>query len=311
VTNNTGYFAQAQFGFRDALFLTGGLRAEQNTNFGEDLGTPVSPQAGVSYVRQFGPTSVKVRGSWGRAIRAPAPGLKSAVASAISVQLANSQLGPERQKGWDAGIDMVIGARGSLSLTYYDQSAEDLIQSVLLQTNPVQTFQSQNVGRVKNTGVEVEGTFFSGPLQLKAQYGYSRARIEQLAPNYTGDLQVGDQALITPKHTAGVSLTVTPLATTTLSAGLTYVGGWNYYDFLALYGCFGGTSPCASGPGFRGYIAPYPGFAKLNASVSQQITRFASGFVSVDNVANNQAFEAANTSPVLGRIMTAGFQLRY
>lgn len=66
-TNNTGYFAQAQFGFHDALFVTGGLRAEQNSNFGDSLSTPVSPRVGVSYVQSLGEATLKLRSSWGRA----------------------------------------------------------------------------------------------------------------------------------------------------------------------------------------------------------------------------------------------------
>ncbi|MGH9196074.1 MAG: TonB-dependent receptor, partial [Acidimicrobiia bacterium] len=75
VTNNTGYFAQAQLGIRDALFLTAGLRAEQSTNFGDSLGTPLAPRVGVSYVQQVSKATIKLRGSWGRAIRAPFPGM--------------------------------------------------------------------------------------------------------------------------------------------------------------------------------------------------------------------------------------------
>ena len=67
------------------------------------------------------------------------------------------------------------------------------------------TTQFQNVGRVKNTGVEVEGALRVGALQFKGQYGYARSRIAQLAPNYTGDLRVGDQSRSTPTHTAGAS----------------------------------------------------------------------------------------------------------
>jgi outer membrane receptor protein involved in Fe transport len=309
LTNNTGYFAQTQLGYRDALFLTAGLRAEQNSSFGDSLGTPVSPRVGLSYARPIGQVTLKLRGSWGEAIRAPSPRDKLAMVSAASITLANPTLGPERQKGWDAGVDAAFGDHASLSLTYYDQTADNLIQFVRLPGTTVPTFQAQNVGRVTNRGVEIEGMASVGPARFKANYGYVRARIEQLAPNYTGDLQVGDQTLITPKHTAGASLVVTPFARTALSAGLTYVGSWNNYNYVAFYSCFGGKGPCQ--PTSRGYIGAYPGFIKLNAGMSQQITRFASGFVSVDNLTNNQAFEASDLAPVIGRITTVGLQLRY
>jgi outer membrane receptor protein involved in Fe transport len=314
-TNNTGYFAQAQIGIRDALFLTGGLRAEENTNFGDSLGTPVSPRVGASFVQEVGSTTLKVRGSWGRAIRAPSPGDKLGQTSPVGVVLSNPTLGPERQHGWDAGMDAAFGNRGSIGITYYNQIAEDLIESVSLGFTPVPTAQFENVGRVKNTGVEVEGTLAIGIARLRAQYGYASAKIEDLGPNYQGDQLVGEQTRTTPKHTAGASLALSPLAGTTIGAGMTYVGSWDSYDYLLFYRCFAGTAPCP--PSFlttgstRDFVIKYPSFVKLNLTVFQRITPLVSGFVSVDNLTNNEATEFTNFIPSVGRTTTAGLQLHY
>lgn len=308
VTNNTGYFVQAQLGLRDALFLTGGVRAEENSGFGDSLGTPISPRIGGSYVQRLAGATLKLRTSWGRAIRPPAPGYKLASAGATQIQLANPTLGPERQHGWDAGVDAAFGSRASLSLTYYDQTADDLIDFVSLPGSQP-TIQAQNVGRVANTGLELEGTLGVGPLTAKAHYGYTRARIEQLAPNYGGDLLIGDQTLATPKHTAGASVTMAPTNRMTVSAGFTYVGSWNQYDYVAEFRCFAGTEPCR--PAFRDYIVKYPGFVRVNASVTHEITPLLSGFISFDNLTNNTAFELDNLSPVIGRITTAGIRFHH
>jgi outer membrane receptor protein involved in Fe transport len=204
---------------------------------------------------------------------------------------------------------LLFREHGSLSVTYYNQTAEDLIQFVQLQSGSPPTYQYQNVGRVKNTGVEVEGVANVGLLHLKGQYGYARSLVEQLGPNYSGDLQVGDQTLISPKHTAGGSLMIYPVGGTTVTAGITYVGGWTAYDILALERCFGGTGPCQSS--FRGYHTAYPGFVKLSATISQQFTRQVVAFVSVDNLNNNEAYEVQNSVPVMGRITTLGFRMHY
>ena len=310
-TNNTGYFAQAQVGLRDALFLTAGLRAEENSNFGDSLGRPLLPRVGLALVQPVGSSTLKVRGSWGRAIRAPAPGLALALVSAGSARLANPSLGPERQHGWDAGVDAVLGGAGKLSVTLYNQIADNLIQQVTIGNTSVPTVQAQNVGRVKNSGVEVEGALAVGPVQVKGQYGYARARIEQLAPGYTGDLRVGDQSFNTPKHTAGASLTFRPTSETTVAAGLTYVGGWTDYDYFAYFSCLGGTGPCrnASFALDRSYVTQYPGFTKANMSVTQQLTPVLAGFITVDNLTNNDAPEFFATYPVMGRITMVGVQL--
>jgi len=310
ITNNTGYFAQGQLAFRDLLFLTGGLRAEQNTNFGDSLGAPVSPRVGLSYVREMGRMTLKLRGSYGKAIRPPSPGEKIGSQLASNVTLPNPVLGPERQKGWDGGADVAFGGHGFLGVTYYDQTADNLIQQVALPpTGSTPTYQYQNVGRVKNTGVEIEATLHAGLLRLKGQYGYARSRVEALPSGYSGDLRVGDQSLLTPKHTGGLSLTVVTHRGTTLAAGLAYVGAWNYYDVLAEFRCFGGTGPCQSTS--RGYIVAYPSLFKANATVTQQITSTVWGFVSVDNLTNNDDYEQQNGAPVMGRVTTLGFQFHY
>jgi outer membrane receptor protein involved in Fe transport len=310
-TSNTGYFAQAQVAFHDALFLTGGVRAERNSNFGDSLGTPVSPQFGLTFVHSVGAATVKLRGSWGRAIRPPSPGEKAASGGVSSgyINLANPLLAPERQQGGDIGIDAVFGTRGSLSVTYFNQTAEDLITTTLLTETPVVTYQYQNVGRVKNIGVEIEGAFAAGPVELKAQYGYVRSRVEDLGSSFDGDLLVGDSPLTTPQHTAGATMTITPFAGTSLAAGLAYVGSWNSYDYMSWYRCLSGKDPCRPGPGRRSYIAPYPSFVKLNATISQRITPAVSGFVSVDNLTNSTASEFHEAGAVMGRITTVGLQV--
>jgi outer membrane receptor protein involved in Fe transport len=309
VTDNSGYFAQAQVGLSETLFLTAGIRFEHNTALGDSLGAPVSPRIGMSYMRQVGSTMLKVRSSYGRAMRAPAPGQKEALVAPGSVTLANPGLGPERQDGWDVGLDAVFAHGTSISATYYDQTAENLIQFVQVGVDTLLTFQYQNVGRLKNTGVEIEAATSLGPVDLRANYAYTRSRIKQLAPAYRGDLRIGDQSLATPTHTTGVAVSVVPRDGTGLAGGLTYVGSWSNYDQIALLSCFGGTGRCQ--PDFRGYITEYPGFIKINASITQRIRKRLVMYASVNNITDNEAYELGNEFPVLGRTTILGLQLHY
>lgn len=307
ITSNTGYFAQGQMGFWDALFLTAGIRGEQNSDFGDSLRAPVSPRFGISYVRPIAMTTIKVRASYGTAIRPPDPGNKLPYVSVSGIVLANPRLGPERQGGGDVGVDVQIGSRVSLGATYYDQTAENLIQVVQLPSGSVPINQYQNIGTVKNTGLELEGGVSASVVQVRAQYGYTRSRVDHLLPTYGGDLHIGDQSLLTPKHTAGVSIALAPLKGTAVTGGVTYVGSWRNYDYIAEFRCFGGTGPCT--PTSRGYIVDYPSIVKIHATVSQQITRWVSGFVSVDNLTNNDAYENSNFVPEIGRVTTIGLRL--
>src|SRR5262249_50816638 len=150
---NTGYFGQARVGVNDALFLTGGVRIEDNQNFGDDYGNAVAPRVGATYSRALRPgLDVKVRGSWGKGIRPPQPQHKqAAVVPGARIQ-ANPDIGPEEQKGWDSGVELYFGKRATLGITYYDQTAINLIDQVLLQppTTPgsVPVYQYQNVGEM-------------------------------------------------------------------------------------------------------------------------------------------------------------------
>jgi iron complex outermembrane receptor protein len=307
---NSGVFVQTQVGLADQLFLTAGLRAERNSAFGPRLGTPVSPRFGIAYAPTVGSLTLKLRASYGQALRPPDPGEEDAILTPSTLQLANPRLSPERQSGWDTGIDAAFGGRGSIGITYYDQVASDLIDGVTINadTNP-QVQQFQNLGRVRNRGLELEGTFRMGFGQLAAQYAITNSRVESLGPLYGGDLKVGDQLLVVPQHTGGLSLAMSPLHRTTVTVGLSYVGSWTNYDVLAELSCFGGTGPCA--PTSRGYIRPYPGFAKLSLAVTQQMTAVCSVFVTVKNATNNDATEFFNAQPIQGRVTVAGVRFRY
>src|SRR6185312_14958641 len=111
VTTNTGVFGQAQLNVADQLFLTVGVRAEHNNDFGSQFGTPVSPRFGASWARTLGHTTVKLRASYGQAIRAPSPLEKDYSKNAFIETLANESLGPERQRGFDGGVDVAVISR--------------------------------------------------------------------------------------------------------------------------------------------------------------------------------------------------------
>jgi outer membrane receptor protein involved in Fe transport len=307
---NTGVFAQTQIGLADQLFLTAGVRAERNSSFGQSLGTPVSPRYGISYAPSIGSVTLKVRASYGEAIRAPSADEEDAFVTPFTLQLANQKLSPERQSGWDTGIDVAAGGRGSISVTYYDQVASDLIEGVTLNadTTPI-VQQFQNLGRVRNQGLEFEATYRIPIGQLSAQYAITSSRVESLNPTYGGDLRVGDQSLVVPGHTGGASLAVTPLHGTGVTFGLSYVGSWTNYDVLAELQCEGGTGPCAATT--RGFIKPYPAFAKANLAITQQITPMVSAFVSVKNLTNNEVYEFFNAVPIEGRVTVGGLRIRY
>ncbi len=306
--DNTGYFAQEQLGLWDRLFVTVGLRAEDNQNFGKDFGLAWAPRVGVSYVHDIDNLAVKARVAYGRGIRPPPPGDADAVATPYAKNLANPNLGPERQVGTDGGFELYLNRTGSIGVTYYNQRATDLIDYVLVNpsTTPPQ-YQYQNVGRIRNKGWEFEGRMHAGPWSLTGTYSVTTSVVQQLSPTYTGDLQPGDQMLHIPKHTAGATLSYS-LARTAVTLGLTHVGSWIESDNFALYGDYYGGQPYR-GSG-RDYWTTYPAFTKVNISVSQTVTKRFSLFLRSDNLTNNSAFEHDNLNLTSGRVTTIGVRTK-
>jgi outer membrane receptor protein involved in Fe transport len=137
--HNTGGFLQFQLGLIDRLFLTYGVRMEKNPTIG-DKASVIPGRYGAAYTQEFGALTAKLRGSYGRSIRPPGPGLKDAVPSSspslISFYgphddpLGNPDLTPEYQQGGEGGLELYLGNRGSLVITRYNQTVDGLISSV-------------------------------------------------------------------------------------------------------------------------------------------------------------------------------------
>jgi outer membrane receptor protein involved in Fe transport len=310
-SSNTGYFGQLQISLAQRLFLTGGLRAERNPDFGADFGTAWSPRAGAAYLVSLGPATIKLRASYGDGIRVPAPGLRDASRDAFSIQLANPSLSPERQRGVDGGVDVYWG-RASLGVTYYNQKAIDLIQQIFIPTPPgeLPTFQWQNISRVKNEGWEFEARLPLGPAQLTGTYSITNSTVQALPPDFpAGGYQVGDRVQNIPHTVAGTTLSYSPFPTTTLTVSATHFGHWIGTDYLALYGFYFGGQPYRGST--RAYWIEYPTVTKVAVSVSHAVTNSLTAFVRAENVGNTLRSEQDNTQTSTPRSVLAGVNVRY
>jgi len=307
---NTGYFGQAQLDIGERLFLTGGVRAERNDNFGAAYGTAWSPRVGAAYVFGLGPATVKLRASYGEGIRPPAPGWRDAQRYPTFQYLANPSLAPERLRGGDGGVEVYLG-RASLGATYYRQRAIDLIQAALVPSPPggLLTYQFQNLAKVDNNGWEFEGRLPLGPVQLAGTYSITHSTVRQLSPGYTGDYKVGDPLLGIPRHTAGATVTYSPLDKTIVTATLTHLGHWVENDYFALYDFYFGIAPYRGSQ--RAYWIEYPTVTKLAVGVSQGFTKAITGFVHVENIGNSLRSEQFGYNIPVPRTVTVGAIVRY
>jgi outer membrane receptor protein involved in Fe transport len=305
---NRGYYAQGQIALREQLFLTAGLRADDNSNFGGDYGTAIAPRFGAAYTQEVGAATLKFRGSWGKAIMPPFSYQKNASKGTFDEQLANPDLGPQTQSGFDVGAELYAGAVG-LQATYYDQRVEGVISSVTV-SDPgalIPQFVFRNLGRIRNKGWEFQGTARHGVLSLLATYSIFNSTAEELVPGGLGtdrgQYLPGDRLLAIPRSSGGLTLSYSR-GRTQATVGGTYIGSFRNYDYVSANDAqFGGGTFTQ----WRDYIIDYPAFTKWNLSVSQGLRGQLGIFARAENLFDSQASETYNTAAVYGRLVVAGF----
>ncbi|MBA3889267.1 MAG: SusC/RagA family TonB-linked outer membrane protein, partial [Gemmatimonadaceae bacterium] len=179
--NSVGYYLQEQVAWNNRLFVTGAVRADDHSSFGTNFDFIIYPKLSVSYVVSEEPAltgfldaarinSLKLRGAWGQAGRAPsaysAPQtytvdrvtLGTTTGSAIrTAAFGNPDLKPERGEELELGFDMsLLDERMGVDFTVYDKVTSDMLQaiSVAPSTGFIST-RLTNLGEVSNRGLEL------------------------------------------------------------------------------------------------------------------------------------------------------------
>jgi outer membrane receptor protein involved in Fe transport len=307
-----GYFAQAQIGYRDMVYLVVGGRADQKPSGATDR-TTWSPRFGLTAVREVGEFLVKPRVSWGQAVIVPDERAINGDISQFSILLANPNLNSQIQRGYDSGVDVYYGDRAMLGISYFNQDPIDLIELINLGIDPNDPlsrtlFQYQNVHRVKNKGLEIKAIVQPlDQLSIRFNYGTTTSTVEELDPNYTGAYKVGDKIPGQPSNTISGSLAYIPIRGTTVSLDMMHFGTWEAADFRGyLRDIYLGQYNPAVKPYPAGYIMDYPALTKWNVGLSQDIYGGFTGFLHVHNVFNNDNFERLNMIIPQPRTFTFG-----
>jgi TonB-linked SusC/RagA family outer membrane protein len=176
-TKTLGIFAEEALAFRDRLFLTAALRTDQNSAFGTNFQQVYYPKLSASYVisdEDFFPTvpaldQLRLRATYGAAGTQPGPNDalryfapttvnsdRADVGGVVLSSVGNPDLRPERATEFEGGFDAkFLNQRVNLELTYYSKLTKDaLIERVLPPSAGVSTSRFENLGSVKNAGVE-------------------------------------------------------------------------------------------------------------------------------------------------------------
>lgn len=179
--NSVGYYAQQQLAWRDRLFVTAGLRADDNSAFGEEFDLIVYPKLSLSWVLSDEPAfgsvtdalrldEFRFRTAWGQAGRAPDPfsatqtytiqRVTLGTSTVLGLQTAapgNPNLKPEKGSEIEVGFDAgVLNGRAGIDFTWYRKVTTDMLVSV--SPPPSSGFTSSyldNLGKINNSGFEV------------------------------------------------------------------------------------------------------------------------------------------------------------
>jgi TonB-linked SusC/RagA family outer membrane protein len=191
--NSVGFFVQEQIGWKDRVFLTAAVRADDHSSFGANFDIVTYPKVSLSYIASEEPalrgfldaarvSSLKLRGAWGQAGRAPtafsAPQtytvnnvtLGTTTGSAIRTSTygnpdLEAERGSEIELGFDAGV---FNERLGVDFTYFSKNTSDVLQFVSIApstgfTSPAT--RQVNLGEVTNKGFEV--SLFGTPVQSR------------------------------------------------------------------------------------------------------------------------------------------------
>lgn len=202
------------------LALDAGARVEDNERFGRLATWEVGGALPV------GGGSTRIRGSVGRGIKEPTFFENYATGFAKG----NPNLEPERSLGWEVGIER-LHAYGRLSVTYFDQTYEGLIQYTASPPTPTEP-NFYNVAEAESRGLELEADARSRGWTANASWTWLDTQVLDAGfdSGPGASFVPGGRLLRRPRHSGSARLSYAwPFGT--FAAQLHYVGAREDRDF--------------------------------------------------------------------------------
>lgn len=291
------------------VVLSAGVRTDRISSVGREAATPWAATVGASWSLPLGTATVRLRGTWGRALRPPEPGMSEALAAGAIRQEANPALRAERQAGIELGGELHFASGAWLRVTWFDQRADDLLQQVDLRRPSTTTrfYQFQNVGAITNRGVEMDGGVTIGRFAAAARVHLVSSRVAELAANYTGEFEAGDTPLEVPESMGSAAVRY-DAGTVRLEAGATWLGPWSGYDWRLVSRVELGQAPARDQA--REYWLAYDGVLRPFVGARVAVTPAVAAWGRAEWPADEAAMLRDNLSPALGRSLVIGVDVR-
>jgi TonB-linked SusC/RagA family outer membrane protein len=174
-SRSAGGFVDQQMSFRNRLFLTAGLRLDDNSAFGKNFNTRPLPKFSASWLARDDQASgflntFRLRAAYGQSTQQPgsidalrfyaqaATRTDATSSSGVSLaNLGNADLEPELSQEIEAGFDAgLFGGRVVFEATYfYKQTKDALIEREIVPSSGTTSSQFFNLGQVSNRGIEL------------------------------------------------------------------------------------------------------------------------------------------------------------
>ena len=174
-SRSAGGFVDQQMSFQNRLFLTAGLRLDDNSAFGKNFNTKPLPKLSASWLARDQEqghwlNTFRLRAAYGQSTQQPgsidalrfyaqAAVRKEALsASGVSIaNLGNADLKPELSQEIEAGFDAgLLDNRVTVEATFfYKQTKDALIEREIVPSLGTTSSQFFNLGQVSNRGIEL------------------------------------------------------------------------------------------------------------------------------------------------------------
>ena len=182
-TATLGAYLEEQLQWADRLFLTGALRADEGSNFGDNYGAAVYPKISASWlVMNHDGTTVRVRSAFGPSGQQPpyganlqnygytlsGPGQSGGTATTglLFEAPGNPELAPERVSEYEGGVDVGLwGNRLTLEATGYSKTTQNALYTTTIGWDLGNESYTENIGQVRNSGIE--GTLTAAVVQSR------------------------------------------------------------------------------------------------------------------------------------------------
>ncbi len=175
------FLSRANYGFDDRYYLTGVLRYDGSSRFSDENQFALFPAVSAAWRLSNEPfladndfiSDLRLRAGFGivgnqalpsdylsQALLAADPGSRAVLGGTVLTgvapnQLANPDLKWEQKQEFTVGLDYgVFGGRAFGSLEFYRNTTDDLLLQVQIPAPAPVPFQIQNVGSIRNTGVD-------------------------------------------------------------------------------------------------------------------------------------------------------------